>query len=91
VIATSRGVRGSDFYRRYLEKFTEIAKEHESPPEWRASVEATVRQFHSESMPMARAPFRLLRDVMVADLAKTQRNRRGRDVFSLAADLIGKL
>lgn len=87
-------MRGSEFYRRYMDRFTAIARAPEPCPDWRGKVEGTVKQLHLETMPMTRAPFRLLQDDMSAELAakaSSQPPGRARDAFTLAADLIRTL
>lgn len=87
-------VRTSELYQRYVEKIAVIAKAQKSSPDWKATVDSTVRQFHTETMSMARPPFCKARDDMGAELevrANMNPEGRARDVFSRAADLIEKL
>jgi hypothetical protein len=87
-------MRGSELYRRYLDKISAIAVGGETPPDWERRVEYVVKEFHSETMPMARVPFRSLRDDIASDLegkAGSYATGRARVVFSLAARLIRTL
>jgi|APTNR8051073442_1049403.scaffolds.fasta_scaffold00244_15 hypothetical protein len=84
-------MRGSELYRRYLDKIAAVAAADPAPPGWETKVESLVKQFHLETMAMARGPFRGLRDDMAADLenrAKAHSVARAREVFSLAARLV---
>lgn len=87
-------MRTSELYQRYIDQIIGIAKAPQRPSEWRAGVEALVRQFHAETMAMARGPFRRARDDMSAELAakaSSASQDTAREVFSYAADLIKKL
>lgn len=87
-------MRGSELYRRYFDKIGAIASGGATAPGWEARVEAVVKQFHLETMAMARGPFRGLRDDLAADLeqrAKSHAQARAREVFSQAARLIRAL
>lgn len=57
-------------------------------------LEAAIGRFHSETMPLMRAPFRKLRDDMAAELnsrLKSLPEGRAREVLSLATTLISTL
>ena len=87
-------MRGSELYRRYLDKIGAIAATGTTAPGWERRVEQAVKQFHLETMAMARTPFRSLRDDMAADLENRARSHSvasAREVFSLAARLVRSL
>jgi hypothetical protein len=87
-------MRTSELYLRYLDKISALAKASDPPSEWRSEVESLIRQFHAETMPMTRAPFRIARDEMTAEFdAKVVRYPEGhaREVYRCAAELMRKL
>ncbi len=87
-------MRGSELYRRYLDRIGAIAAVGTTAPGWEKRVEAAVKQFHLETMAMARMPFRSLRDDMAADLesrAGSHSVASAREVFSLAARRVRSL
>ncbi len=87
-------MRGSELYRRYIDKIEAIAAADPTPAGWETKVGSLVKQFHLETMAMARGPFRGLRDDMATDLenrAKGHSVARAREVFSLAAQLVRSL
>lgn len=88
------GMRGSEIYRRYLDKISAIASANATAPGWEMRVESVVNQFHLETMAMVRGAFRDLRDEMAADLensAKCHYLAPAREVYSLAARLVRSL
>ncbi|MCU0894249.1 MAG: hypothetical protein MUD06_07975 [Rhodospirillales bacterium] len=87
-------MRGSELYRRYLDKLGAIAARGTGTPGWEMQVEAVVKQFHIETMAMARPPFRALRDNLAADLERRAASHPlppSREVFALAARLVRPL
>lgn len=87
-------MRGSELYRRYLDKIGAIAVADPTPAGWETKVAALVKQFHLETMAMSRGPFRSLRDTMAAELehrAATHSRPSAREAFSLAAKLVRDL
>lgn len=84
-------MRGSELYRRYIDKITAVAAADPAQAGWETKVESMVKQFHLETMAMARGPFRGLRDDMAADLenrARAHSVAQAREVFSMAARLV---
>lgn len=86
-------MRGSEFYRRYIDKIAAVATSGSAPAELERKIEYVVRQFYVESLPMSRPPFRKLRDDMAKDLAGRAAGRPAgpaRDAFAFAAELVRK-
>ena len=87
-------MRGSELYCRYIDKITAVAAADPAPAGWETKVESMVKQFHLETMAMARGPFRSLRDTMATELehrADTHFRPSAREAFSLAAKLVRDL
>lgn len=87
-------MRGSELYRRYIDKIEAIAAADPTPAGWETKVLSLVKQFHLETMAMARGPFRGLRDDMAAELehrAATHSRPSAREAFALAAKLVRDL
>lgn len=85
-------MRSSEYYRRHIEAIAAIAKSQQE--DWKSRVEFLVRQFHSETMPLARVVFRQLTEEMCRELerrAALSPPGTNREVFSFAGTLIRAL
>lgn len=88
------GMRGSELYRRYYDRIDAIAARRVETPGWEMQVSSVVKQFHIETLAMARGPFRGLRDDLAADLEQRAASHPlppSREVFALAARLVRPL
>jgi hypothetical protein len=87
-------MRTSELYQRYIDKITAIAKASDASPDWKPAVASLVRQFHAETMSMARAPFRNACDEMAAEFEgkfNSYPDGHARDVFGYASELVRAL